>query len=107
MNSSFGNISGALPATLLILLVLLMVSVLYNRQIEKAGNSIEGWSWLLVVIGVAYTLIAITLLDLVLPEWNAGLIGLLAFSVAGFPMAYGGIQRYIEMHNRTKKAMHE
>ena len=104
MNTIFGNGLGTLLAVALILLVLLVVSILFNKQIERAGNTIEGWSWLLVVIGVSYTLLAIGLLDLVL-NWNAGLLGLLAFSVSGAPMAYGGLQRYQDMQRRSQKAV--
>lgn len=104
MESIIGNVYGELSVTLLILLVLLITSILYNKWIEKVGALAEGWSWLLVVIGVSYTLIAIGLLDLVL-DWNAGFIGLLAFAVSGFPMAYGGIQRYLDMQRRAQKAI--
>src|SRR5690349_15302718 len=77
----FGSISGAL----VILLSLLITSYFFNREIEKEGNRLEGWDWLLVVIGVTYTQVGIGLLDILL-DWNAFFIGMLAYSVSGFPM---------------------
>ncbi len=97
---------GTLSATLNILFVLLIISYLFNKGIEKAGNHAEGWDWLLVVIGVSYTQIAIGLLDTIL-HWNAFFIGILAYSVSGFPMIYGAYMRHKEMRGRAEKALNE
>lgn len=100
--STFGQIS----AVLNILFVLLIISYFFNRKIEKAGSEAEGWSWLLVVIGVSYTQLAIGLLDKIL-NWNAFFIGMLAYAVSGFPMMYGAYMRYKEMHERARRALNE
>lgn len=68
----------------------------------ELGDDQEGFTWLLVVIGVMVTLGGIALLDLLLP-WNAGLIGLLAFSASGFEMARGAVLRYITLRRRLRK----
>lgn len=97
---------GTLSATLNILFVLLIISYLFNRGIEKAGNRAEGWDWLLVVIGVSYTQIAVGLLDKIL-SWNAFFIGMLAYGVSGFPMIYGAYMRHRERRGRAEKALNE
>ena len=97
---------GQLSAIVNVLLALLILSWCFNRYIEKAGASIEGWDWLLVAIGVTYTQMAVGLLDLLLP-WNAFYLGMLAYSVSGFPMIRGAYLRHKETHARAKKALHE
>jgi len=98
---------GTISEVVVVLLILLGVSYFYNRQIEKAGNRIEGFDWLLVVIGVSYTQLAIGLLDLILPCWNAFFLGLMAYSFSGFPMVYGAYQRHQEAQERARKALNE
>ena len=100
--TTFGTISG----TINILFVLLITSYFFNRWIEKAGNRAEGTDWILVVIGTTYTQIAIGVLDTILP-WNAFYIGILAYSVSGFPMICGAYERQKETRGRTEKALHE
>jgi len=108
MDLSFvnGKPFGAISATLNILFALLIISYLFNKEIEKEGNRLEGWDWLLVVIGVFYTQLAIGLLDQIL-DWNAFWLGLLAYSVSGFPMVAGAYQRHREMQGRARKAIHD
>jgi len=97
---------GKLLDVLIVLWALLTTSYFYNRKITDTGNKLEGWDWLLVVIGVSYTLIAIGLLDLFL-DWNAFFIGLLAFGVSGFPMMDGARRRHSETMSRARKAINE
>ena len=74
----------------------------FNRYVAALGDDQEGYTWLLVVIGVLVTLGGIALLDLLL-TWNAGLIGLLAFSASGFEMARGDVMRHVQKRNRLRK----
>lgn len=106
MNTMIGMPFGQLSAVINVLFVLLIVSFLFNRYIEKAGNDIEGYTWLLVVIGVTYTQIAIGVLDTLL-NWNAFFLGMLAYSASGFPMIYGAHHRRKDMVERAKKAVNE
>lgn len=97
---------GTLSVTLNILTGLFIFAYFYDRKIASLGAKGEGWAWFQVVIGVAVTLVAIGLLDVVLP-WNAFFIGLMAFTVSGTPMSYGAYQRHREAEARAHKAMHE
>ena len=101
-----GQAFGRFSAVLNILFLLLIISYFFNRAIEKAGNHAEGWDWLLVVIGVTYTQAAIGLLDTIL-NWNAFFLGVLAYSVSGFPMINGAYMRHKEMQGRARKAIYE
>jgi heme A synthase len=98
---------GQLSATLNILFVLLITSYLFNRAIENEGNRAEGQDWKLVVIGVFYTQVAIGVLDTILPCLNAFILGLIAYCVSGFPMAYGAHMRHKEVLRRVDKALNE
>ncbi|GEM_PF-2390898 len=73
----------------------------FDRQVGRWGADADGFTWLLVVIGTLVTLAGVGLLDLVL-DWNAGVLGLAAFSASGFFMCYGAIQRYVNMRERLK-----
>lgn len=108
MDASFinGSTFGTISACLNILFLLLFASYFLNLWIDKSGNDAEGSSWKLVVIGVSYTLLGIGLLDKVL-DWNAFFIGMLAFTVSGFPMSYGAHVRNKEMTARARKALNE
>jgi heme A synthase len=101
-----GITSGQLSDVLTILFGLLVASYLFDQSITRAGTRAEGTTWQLVVIGVLYTQLAIGLLDLIL-NWNAFYLGLLAYSVSGFPMAYGAHLRNRELLERAKKASQE
>jgi hypothetical protein len=95
-----GTLSGALTAAIYIILILF--GWWFNRQVEKWGTDSDGFTWLLVVIGTLVTLVGIGLLDLLL-DWNAGLLGLSAFSASGFFMCYGAVRRYVTLRNRLKE----
>ena len=97
---------GQLSDTLNILFLLLVASYLFDQSITRAGIRAEGQTWKLVVIGVFYTQIGIGLLDLIL-DWNAFYLGMLAYSVSGFPMAYGAHMRNKEMQTRAFEASQE
>lgn len=101
-----GITSGQLSDTLTILFGLLVTSYLFDQSITQAGVRAEGKTWQLVVIGVFYTQLAVGLLDLIL-DWNAFFIGMLAYSISGFPMAYGAHMRNKEMQKRADKALNE
>lgn len=102
----FGMSLGEVSVIANILFVLLIVSAGYNTLITKLGVRAEGYVWLQVVVGVAYTLIAIGVMDLFL-DWNAFFIGALAFAVSGLPMCLGAIDRHLEASERARKAMKE
>lgn len=108
MDTSFinGSIFGTISAVLNVLFALLIASYFLNLWIEKAGHAAEGADWKLVVIGVFYTLVGMGMLDQVL-DWNAFFIGMLAFSVSGFPMIYGAYKRNQEVKERARKALNE
>jgi hypothetical protein len=89
-----------------ILVVLLVTSYLFDQWITRAGIKVEGKAWVLVVIGVSYTQVAVGLLDLILP-WNAFYLGMLAYSVSGFPMIYGALRRHQDMQKRAERALKE
>lgn len=97
---------GTVLEVLVILWLLLTTSYFYNRKIADLGIRLEGYDWLLVVIGVTYTLVAIGLLDMLL-HWNAFFTGSLAFAVSGAPMMYGAYQRHNETQARAREAFHE
>lgn len=102
-----GPISGQVWGVAAILAALFMISHFYNKGIENAGNAIEGWDWLLVVIGVTYTQAAVGLLDLLLPGWNAFFLGMLAYTASGFEMIRGAYLRNRETRERARKALNE
>lgn len=90
----------------LIFMGLLAFGWWFNRHVvERLGSDADGFTWLLVVIGCGVTLVGTGLLDLVL-DWNAGLIGLVAFAASGLFMSYGAIRRYITLRRRLKDMAH-
>lgn len=96
---------GTISVVVAILILLFVFAVGFNNWIEKLGTSAEGFAWLEVVIGVFVTLIGIGLLDLVLPQWNAFFIGLMAFAATGLPMSLGAYNRHKDAVGRFLKAM--
>ena len=96
---------GKVLGVLIVSWVLFTTSYIFDRKITDLGNKLEGYDWLLVVIGVSYTLVAIGILDIFL-DWNAFFIGALAFAVSGIPMMHGAQQRNNEAQARARKATH-
>lgn len=85
-------------------LVLLLVSIAYNALTAWAErNGIDGYVSLLVVGGVAYTLIAVVWLI----GWKNTCILAGAFMASGFPMVLGSITRHIAQRRREEKALSE
>ena len=106
MENMNGITFGTFSAVINILLALLIFSFFFNLTITKNAAKVEGWSWLLVVIGNFVTLLGMGALDLLL-DWNALFIGLLAFSVSGAPMAWGAWKRNQDATERAIKAAKE
>lgn len=64
--------------------------VLVIQRMDR-GRMMERWTWATVVVGVAYTLAGVALLD-----WRAARLVLVAFAFSGTPMSIGDLVRYIE-----------
>lgn len=94
-----GPLSGWL--VLPVLLALYLFGWFFNRYITALGDDQEGFTWLLVVIGVLVTLVGLGLLDMIFP-WNAAVTGLLAFAASGCEMCRGSVLRYIERRKRLR-----
>ena len=76
----------------------------YNHWVaglESDGRD-EGITALLVVGGVAATLLGIGALD-VYVDWNAGIIGLVCFTASGLPMVVGSLSRYAKLREQQIK----
>jgi hypothetical protein len=100
-----GTVLGTFSVVVVILMLLFVFALWFNSKIEKLGPTAEGFAWLEVVIGVFVTLIAIGLLDLVLPQWNAFFLGLIAFAASGLPMSVGAYNRHKDAIGRFLQAM--
>lgn len=97
-----------LAAFLLGFFLLALFGWWYDRlvaSLEAAGRD-EGLTWLLVVLGVAATLVVMGLVDLVV-NVNAGLLGLACFACSGAPMALGAIRRHNHLRARFAAALKE
>lgn len=101
-----GMQSGQLSESINILLALVVFGYLYNLKIERLGHKGEGWEWLMVVIGVGVTQIGVGVLDMIL-GWNAFLLGLMAYAASGLPMIWGAVTRFVDAHDRARKAIHD
>jgi L-cystine uptake protein TcyP (sodium:dicarboxylate symporter family) len=72
---------------------LVIFGVLYNAVVAwliHHGYD-EGYTWALVAVGVAVTLLGVACID-----GAAALLSLLAFSAAGLPMALGSWWRHVQ-----------
>lgn len=75
---------------------LFTISLLYDRLVHwlEVNRHADGRTAYLVVIGVAYTLLGLGLVDIFLPNINAGLLAFSAFALSGLPMIIGSRNRY-------------
>jgi hypothetical protein len=96
--SEIGTSSGALWVGI----GLLLAGVAYNRVvewIEQRGYD-EGYTALLVVVGVGLTLVGVAILDL-----GAAALALAAFALSGLPMVTGSIWRHVRRRERAQAAL--
>ncbi|MCB8942513.1 MAG: hypothetical protein H6658_01935 [Ardenticatenaceae bacterium] len=100
MNDSalFGQQFGLILATAV---ALLFFSYIYNRFIDylhQRGLN-EGFTWLEVVVGVAFTLLA----AMPLIGWRNSLILFGCFACSGFFMAAGDLWRFVKAREAERK----
>lgn len=84
---------------------LILFGILFNHctaELNRRGYS-EGYTWLLVVIGVAITVIA----SAAEIGWEPALVLLKNFVASGTPMAAGDIYRYISARRAESDAAKE
>jgi len=93
-------------ACFLILAGLLVFGIYFDHIVDKLGNKQEGFTSLLVVIGVFVTIIGAGLLNVFI-WWNSFFIDLIAFAASGTPMIVGSIVRYMVERERVRKALHD
>ena len=99
---------GSAIAIGVILIALLLFGLYFNAKIAEVENTQidHGYTAIFVVIGVSVTLVGIALIDFFV-DWNAGLIGLIAFVASGSPMAAGSFNRYLQRQAEQKRRMQE
>jgi len=81
-------------------LLLAWVGIGYNWLVAWMGRKryLEGFIWLAVSGGVAFTLIGMAIVD-----WQAALLALGAFVCSGLPMALGEIWRYMKRREEGQR----
>lgn len=91
---------------LLAYLILFLLSSLYavGVYLLNSRKLFEGFVFVEVVIGVAFTLLVTTVafIDVSLPGWAFGLIYFVAFCFSGTPMAIGDLTPYIVRRYREQ-----
>lgn len=97
----FGTNSGAITVTAS---SLLLFGVGFNWLTTYWGRKgyNDGYTWLLVVIGVAVTIIAAGFTI----GWGAVIVLIIYFAASGFPMAAGDIWRHVKAR-RAEQAEHD
>ena len=80
-----------------VLFGLLMFGVAFNYWVGLLGEKKEGYTALLVVIGVGMTLIGVAIVS-----WQSALLVLLAFAASGTPMIAGDIYRAVKAREEAK-----
>jgi hypothetical protein len=75
-----------------ILVALFWFGVAYNAWVGDLRERKEGYTALLVVVGVIVTLLGAALIN-----WQAALIVFACFAASGLPMVLGDIQRTIKL----------
>ncbi len=89
------------PMLILSAALLLAFGAIYNvivDALERNGYA-EGYVSILVVGGVAVTLLIVAIL-----EWRAALLVFLAFCCSGFPMVIGSIYRHVRRREHGQDA---
>ena len=96
-------------ATLGVAGVLVVFGFSYDAWVAKQEESgaAEGFTSLLVALGVVVTLLMLAVLDLLWPTINAGVLGVAAFVCSGTPMIIGSMTRYARLREKARKAMRE
>jgi len=80
-----------------VLFGLTMFGLAYNVWIGWLGDRKEGYTALLVMIGVAVTLIGVAIIS-----WQSALLVLGAFAASGTPMIAGDIYRAVKAREDAK-----
>jgi len=75
-----------------VIVALLAIGVIFNRAVAwlEVKGYMEGYTSLVVALGILVTLAGVALLD-----WRAALLTLVAFIASGTPMIVGSVSRYI------------
>ena len=81
-----------------VLFALLMFGVVFNNWVGHLGDKKEGYTALLVVIGVGMTLIGVAIVS-----WQSALLVLVAFAASGTPMIAGDIYRAVRAREEAKQ----
>lgn len=81
--------------------LLFLFGVGYNHLVMylERKHYDEGYTALLVVVGVAITLIGVAILF-----WQAAVITLLCFAASGLPMIVGSAWRHVQLREKAQKA---
>jgi hypothetical protein len=86
----------------LILCGLLLWGVLFALAVYKIGRRREGYTALLVVVGVLVTLGGVAVVS-----WQAALLALMCFAASGAPMVVGDIVHYTNQREREMRQIRE
>ena len=99
------SIKPDLSLVIAVLLALVLFGTGYNQLISwmERTRIIEGYTALMVAVGVAVTLAAIAIIC----GWQVGLIALAAFAASGAPMLIGSLWRYARARHAEQKALRE
>ena len=81
-----------------VLFALLMFGAAFNTWVGHLGDKKEGYTALLVAIGVGMTLIGVAIVS-----WQSALLVLLAFAASGTPMIAGDIYRAVRAREEAKQ----
>jgi hypothetical protein len=84
------------------LLALFLAGILYNLLVAWLGHRKNGYTSLLVVGGVLFTLTGVALVS-----WQAAGLCLLAFAASGLPMVLGDIYRSIKHQEQALELMRQ
>lgn len=102
LGTSFGNDLGAIAATAVFLFAFGIGFNWLVLQLSRRGYS-DGYTWLLVVVGVAVTVIAAGFTI----GWTAVLLLFVYFAASGLPMALGDIWRKVQAEAVERRERHD